>query len=65
MVLKEECFLLLGLLVLVQVYYTNTCFDNPLNKWTGMIDTAWNVSCNWTQNYIPAVDDNIIFDDVP
>jgi hypothetical protein len=44
MVLEGRMLSTAGAVLLVQVLYTNTCFDNPLNKWTGMIDTAWNVS---------------------
>jgi hypothetical protein len=36
-----------------------------INKWKGSVSTAWNISGNWTDNYVPATDDDIIFDDVP
>jgi hypothetical protein len=39
----------------------NSC----VNKWKGTINSAWNVPGNWTQNIVPAVDANIIFDDAP
>ncbi len=36
-----------------------------INKWKGTVSSAWNIPANWTQNYVPATDANIIFDDVP
>lgn len=36
-----------------------------INKWKGTISSNWNISGNWALNYVPAVDDNIIFDDAP
>ncbi|MEI8049463.1 MAG: hypothetical protein WCI92_18935, partial [Bacteroidota bacterium] len=35
------------------------------NRWKGTISNAWNIAANWTENVVPAVDDNILFDDVP
>ena len=39
----------------------NSC----INKWKGSISKDWNTAGNWTQNLVPAVDANIIFDDSP
>lgn len=36
-----------------------------VNKWKGSLSIDWNTAANWTDNTIPATDDNIIFDDVP
>ncbi|MFT7396166.1 MAG: hypothetical protein ACI96G_000914, partial [Flavobacterium sp.] len=36
-----------------------------INKWEGSVSSDWNSPGNWTQNSVPAVDDNIIFADVP
>ena len=36
-----------------------------VNKWKGSLSIDWNTAGNWTDNSIPATDDNIIFDDVP
>ncbi|MFB0905168.1 MAG: ice-binding family protein [Nonlabens sp.] len=48
------------------VIYTNSlCFEEPVNKWNGLIDTKYNSTCNWTQNFLPEVDGDIIFDDAP
>ena len=35
------------------------------NKWKGNISTDWNNAGNWTQNQVPAVDANLVFDDSP
>ncbi len=35
------------------------------NKWKGTTSIDWNTASNWTGNTVPAVDDNIIFDDAP
>ncbi|SDX15724.1 ice-binding family protein [Flavobacterium degerlachei] len=48
------------------VIYNNTlCFNEPINKWKGTINTIWNIPGNWTRNIVPAADDNIIFDEAP
>ncbi len=39
----------------------NSC----INKWKGTVSTNWNTPGNWTQNYVPAADADIIFDDAP
>ena len=39
----------------------NSC----INKWKGNISTDWNNAGNWTQNQVPAVDANLVFDDSP
>jgi len=36
-----------------------------INKWKGSVSTNWNNASNWTQNFVPAVDASIVFDDVP
>jgi hypothetical protein len=36
-----------------------------INKWKGTISNAWNIAGNWTENYVPTIDANIFFDDVP
>jgi hypothetical protein len=36
-----------------------------INKWKGSISSDWNSPGNWTQNLVPAVDANIVFDDLP
>lgn len=47
------------------IYNNPMCFEESVNKWKGGISSAWNVSGNWTQNSVPAIDANIIFDAVP
>ena len=39
----------------------NSC----INKWKGSISTDWNNAGNWTLNQVPAVDANLVFDDLP
>jgi autotransporter-associated beta strand protein len=39
----------------------NSC----INKWKGSISNDWNNAGNWTQNLVPAVDANLVFDDAP
>lgn len=36
-----------------------------INKWKGSISNNWNTPANWTQNFVPAVDASIVFDDAP
>ncbi|NGY38944.1 fibronectin type III domain-containing protein [Flavobacterium sp. XN-5] len=36
-----------------------------INKWKGNISTDWNNARNWTQNFVPAADASIVFDDAP
>jgi len=47
--------------VMIKVNPINLC----INKWIGTISNNWNTAGNWTLNTVPAVDDNIIFDDNP
>ena len=39
----------------------NSC----INKWKGNSSTDWSNAGNWTQNQVPAVDANLVFDDSP
>ena len=36
-----------------------------INKWKGSVSTNWNTPENWTQNFVPAADASIVFDDAP
>jgi hypothetical protein len=47
------------------IYNNSLCFEEPVNKWNGLIDTKYELTCNWTQNFLPVVDGDIIFDDAP
>ena len=40
-------------------------WERGINKWKGSISNDWNLSTNWTENVVPAVDANIVFDDAP
>ncbi|MCB9339382.1 MAG: autotransporter-associated beta strand repeat-containing protein [Lewinellaceae bacterium] len=43
----------------------NMMISPCINKWKGSISNNWNTPGNWTRNYVPATDANIIFDDNP
>ena len=40
-------------------------WENEYNKWTGAVDSDWNNSGNWSKNFVPEADANIIFHDSP
>ncbi|TDE01586.1 ice-binding family protein [Flavobacterium hiemivividum] len=45
--------------------YGTLAANTSINKWKGSVSTNWNNANNWTQNFVPAVDASIVFDDVP
>ncbi|MCX6232783.1 MAG: hypothetical protein NTZ33_14690 [Bacteroidetes bacterium] len=40
-------------------------WEKLINKWKGTVSNNWNTSINWTENSVPAVDADIIFDNAP
>ncbi len=44
---------------------TMGAWEVNINKWKGTTSVDWNIPGNWTGNAVPAVDADIVFDDVP